>query len=273
VGDRLQSTSGHTVLELRADGALAASTDGDVWWTSGSAGTDTAVAEMQVDGNLVIYPSPTQVAAPYAKWSSGTVGHPDAHLVVDERGSLGRIAVIGETSSEVYFERLQPSGPSPTHHTTSTGTAVEPVAIPDVSGKSVDEAQGILTGDPYRFLVAEEHRPDAVVAKDVVIETRPAAGEDGTPGQTTVTVVVSDGSTVVVPNVVGDLEADAVAQLRYFKVSRTVVPVPAGDPRDGRVVSQTLGAGSKVPLNSPITINVARAATPTTTAHLGPPST
>jgi beta-lactam-binding protein with PASTA domain len=99
-----------------------------------------------------------------------------------------------------------------------------------------------------------------------VIRTEPAAGELIDRGGQ-VQLVLSDGPPgVTVPNVVGSTEAAARQQLGQFNVTVSVRDLPAGDPNDGLVLSQSLTAGSVAPAGSAIELVVGRAAEPPPTA-------
>jgi serine/threonine-protein kinase len=104
------------------------------------------------------------------------------------------------------------------------------------------------------------------------MEIRPGPGELVTKGSD-VLIIVSDGPEPVrVPAVVGRTEAQARNTLTEEGLVPSVsyVDVAAGSPDDGRVVAQSLPAGSQVDPGTGITITVGRAVAPVTTI---PPTT
>ena len=72
------------------------------------------------------------------------------------------------------------------------------------------------------------------------------------------------------PNVVGATENQARAALSQFDVSVTIQDLPAGDPNDGKVTSQSVAGGQQLPAGSKITLTVGKAAAPPPTDG-GPP--
>lgn len=85
------------------------------------------------------------------------------------------------------------------------------VIVPDVKGKTYDEANAALSG--ANLLVTRSYQADDGVALDTVINTDPPAGAEVSP-HTTITVIVSGGKAQVkVPYLVGKKEADANAAL------------------------------------------------------------
>jgi pimeloyl-ACP methyl ester carboxylesterase len=80
---QIASPNGRFVLRYQSDGNLVLY---DTWigprWASGTAGLPAGWAEMQVDGNLVIY------GGGAALWASGTDGNPGAYLQVHDNGEV-----------------------------------------------------------------------------------------------------------------------------------------------------------------------------------------
>jgi beta-lactam-binding protein with PASTA domain len=141
------------------------------------------------------------------------------------------------------------------------------IAVPSsIIGLSEAEARQVLENDPYGFTVTTVTEPSDSVQAGLVIRTDPAAGELVDRGGQ-VQLVVSDGPPgVTVPNVVGSTEAGAREQLAQFSVSVSVRDLPAGDPSDGLVISQSIAAGSVAPAGSTIELVIGRAAEPPPTA-------
>lgn len=147
------------------------------------------------------------------------------------------------------------------------------VQVPgEVIGMTEVEARTLLQAAPYEFVVTTDVRSSPTVPAGTVMEVRPGPGELIAKGSD-VLIIVSDGpEPVTVPAVVGRTEAQASNTLREEGLvpSVTYVDVAAGSPDDGRVVFQSLPAGTKVDPGTGITITVGRAVAPVTTV---PPTT
>ncbi|WP_433663428.1 Stk1 family PASTA domain-containing Ser/Thr kinase [Nocardia sp. CA-128927] len=116
----------------------------------------------------------------------------------------------------------------------------QPVKVPDVRGKSVDEATKILTG---AGITVRENRPqfDRTIEADKAIGTDPAAGT---------TVQSGDGITLIVsnalkmPDVRGWTVANARAKLQSLGVQVDVKQLVASD--SSLIVSQTPAVGANI---------------------------
>jgi eukaryotic-like serine/threonine-protein kinase len=138
-----------------------------------------------------------------------------------------------------------------------------PVAIPEVAGKSQEEATLILVG--AGFAVDSKRAYDEDVRAGIAIRTDPAANENQAP-ETTITLIVSDGpAPVAVPDVAGKPYDAAAAALqgKRFGVARAddfSETVAAGavigtDPPSGRLAprdSQVVVHVSKGPQPVPV---------------------
>ena len=143
----------------------------------------------------------------------------------------------------------------------ATGT----VAIPEVSGKSPDDARIDLTKIGFRVAVQQEASP--TVPKGTVIRSEPAAPakvDRGSP----VVIFVSAGKGISVPSVIGTNQADATAALiaAGFKVDATSRSVSdAGDV--SRVMSQTPTPGTEAEPGATVVIRVGVLTTDTSTSR------
>jgi eukaryotic-like serine/threonine-protein kinase len=152
--------------------------------------------------------------------------------------------------------------------------------IPNVAGQQQDAAKQFLEGDPFKFVVTVTTEPNDKVPAGSVIRTEPAIGGQLAVGSP-ITIVVSAGvEQVQVPPVVGLTEAQArnLITAKALTVNVTPVNVPAGDANDGRVISQSPTAGTKVAPGSAVGLQVGRAVAPpststTTTTTTLPPTT
>ena len=91
VGDALVSPNGHYRLELQSDGNLTVTGPRGLAWDTGTRGSGAATAEMQPDGNFVLY-APGHVPV----WSSRTEG-PGVHLVLQDDRNVVVLAADGTT--------------------------------------------------------------------------------------------------------------------------------------------------------------------------------
>jgi beta-lactam-binding protein with PASTA domain len=141
------------------------------------------------------------------------------------------------------------------------------VIIPNVSNQTSTAAQTLLQGAPYKFVITIENEPSATVAKGLVTRTDPLFGMPADSGSAIKVYLSSGPQQVAVPSVEGKTEADArvtlttaglVADVRY-------ATVPAGDPNDGKVISQGTAADTMVDPNSKVVITVGKAAAVATT--------
>jgi serine/threonine protein kinase len=117
------------------------------------------------------------------------------------------------------------------------------VKIPNLAGKSYDEAQKILTGDGLQPSKAQEN--SATIANGAVVRTTPTEGTRVGKGQA-VTVFVSMGKeAVIVPSVSNMAEADAVAAIKAHElVYGQSTPAHSPSVAKGVVISSKPDGGS-----------------------------
>ena len=132
------------------------------------------------------------------------------------------------------------------------------VDMPDVAGKPAEDAKLELTKAQFRTTVQTE--ASQTVPKGQVIRTEPAAGakvERGAP----VVIFRSGGNGVIIPQLRGKLEADAIgivaSEAPGVKVDVTTRPVV--DPTEvGTVVAQSPAAGTEVDPGSTLSIRIGK---------------
>ena len=140
------------------------------------------------------------------------------------------------------------------------------VEIPDVAGKSPDDARIDLTKIGFRVAVQQEASP--TVPKGTVVRTEPAAAakvDRGSP----VVIIVSAGKGIAIPSVIGVSQAEATATLvgAGFRVDATSRAV--SDPGDvQRVMSQTPSAGTEAEPGATVVIRVGVLSNETTTSRV-----
>lgn len=90
-GDGVTSMNGRYHLELQSDGNLVLTGPTGIAWDSGTRGKGVATAEMQADGNFVLY-----TADRIPVWDADTTG-PGAHLVLQDDRNILIVAADGTT--------------------------------------------------------------------------------------------------------------------------------------------------------------------------------
>ena len=141
--------------------------------------------------------------------------------------------------------------------TIEVGALLSRVTVPNVKGKTADDAESILTDK--KLVVNKVEQPSDTVKKGYVIDQSPASGATVYEGDT-VTIFVSSGTEV--PDVTGLRESDARSALESKRLTVKVVYQTATDPTDpqiGRVVNQDPAALTMVEPGSEVTITVKKA--------------
>lgn len=133
----------------------------------------------------------------------------------------------------------------------------ESVSIPEVAGKTEEEARQILKDAKLQAGThITQNSPD--VKKGVVIETKPGEGEK-VDVDSNVDLVVSSGM-VKVPDVLGQTADEACNTLKGddYKLDCKVEEVETADQEEGKVYEQSTPGGTDVAQGSEITVTVAK---------------
>jgi serine/threonine-protein kinase len=218
---------------------------------------------------------------------------PDAVGLPDVRGQSEADAVVTLTGLGFQVDRQrqpsadvaegQVSGMSPEPNqqvnrgsrvTIIISTGPEEVQMPDVTRRTVPDATATLNAAGItQIAVVQEASTD--VERGQIIRTDPGAGTS-IPVNQRVTLTVSQGPAVAqVPTVTGLTQAAAEQSLinRGFQPVVQFTEMPAGDPRNGQVLSQNPEASAQAEVGANVTIVVGRAATATTTTTTTVPTT
>ncbi|MFN8034733.1 MAG: Stk1 family PASTA domain-containing Ser/Thr kinase [Acidimicrobiia bacterium] len=142
--------------------------------------------------------------------------------------------------------------------------AVTPqVTVVDVTGGNAVDAANQLGRDGFDTKVVDE--PSDTVLEGNVTRTDPKAGAKAPKGST-VTIYVSSGpDAAVVPNVQGESEAQARADLAAAGFTNvTTVDRPTTPPNDGKVIGQVPTDGTRYPKSQTVTLQIGRATVPNT---------
>ena len=153
--------------------------------------------------------------------------------------------------------------------TTTQQTDSEMVKVPDVTGKTYEEAQKEL--NKYDLGIHKSTAPSDTVAKGKIISQDPADGKK-VKKHTTVNVVISSGEeakTTTIPNVVGMSEADAEKALQAKNlVVKKGDPVYSDNVEQGEVVSVSPSEGAEVKEGTTVTLVISKGNQPATVPKL-----
>lgn len=218
-----------------------------------AAGTNTTGKDMlgktgttEYNDQLWLVASTTKVAGAY--WVGNVSGHVDFRKIYPTHGTSpasARTAVMRTMMSAAVGKYGGDDFPEPP----SKLTKGVQVAVPDLTGKSPDEAKAILTG--LGLDSADGPQQDSVAPAGTVSGTDPAAGTQVSKG-TVVTLFTSNGSMVAVPNVVGQKAADAQAALTAAGLT---VKVNGNNP-NATVQTQDPAANTPVKKGSQVTLTL-----------------
>lgn len=135
------------------------------------------------------------------------------------------------------------------------------IAMPNVINTNGSEAQGFLSKAPFNFVVTVQQE-NSTVPEGVVTRQQPDPGTSINVGSS-VTIWVSAGDKVTVPNVVGQDQNDAVAALQaagldpqVSTVARELIPGLPKNIKPGQVGQTDPAAGTVVNRNSPVGVLV-----------------
>jgi serine/threonine-protein kinase len=155
----------------------------------------------------------------------------------------------------------------------TVGTGLQVVQIPDgLVGKSLDEATQILTDAKLQVV---SQTADSAQPANEVIAADPAAGtrvQEGTP----VTLTVSNGNLMVMPNLVNSTPAEAVAALQArgwtggADTLRQTTQEVTNPGLVGAIISQNPSSGSTVPKGTAVRVVVGVAPPPPPTTPTTP---
>jgi beta-lactam-binding protein with PASTA domain/predicted Ser/Thr protein kinase len=158
------------------------------------------------------------------------------------------------------IETTPPEGTSVRRGSTVTlvvSRGKEKVAVPDVEGRSREEAERLLRDADLQPAVTE--REDADADPRTVLEQDPAAGTRVAKGRTVDLVVAKAPADVPVPGVIDETEEDAVETLEDAGFEVDVEETPAETPdEDGIVLDQDPDPETPRPRGSEVTITVGR---------------
>jgi beta-lactam-binding protein with PASTA domain len=177
----------------------------------------------------------------------------DAGFEVDER------RVADDTVKVDHVIRQSPSGNSTAEQrqtvTLDVSSGPAQAVVPDVAGKSEDEARATLEAASFRVTVMPKE--DASATPGTVLTQDPAKGTTVARGTTVTIAVAQEPTEVEVPNVVASTQNKATETLSGDGLKVVVEEAPADSPDgDGVVQAQSPEAGAKVDRGSTVTITI-----------------
>ncbi|MGW1681761.1 Stk1 family PASTA domain-containing Ser/Thr kinase [Saccharopolyspora sp. NPDC002376] len=146
------------------------------------------------------------------------------------------------------------------------GKAIETVEVRNVIGMPYDTAKAYLEGAGFK--VSKQVR-DSEQPNDVVLDQTPAGGTEARPN-TEVTLVVSNGQQITVPDLTGMSPSQAQQALESHGWTGSINEVSqdtSSKDMDGKVLSSSPGSGQKISRNETVTIYVGEY------SNGGPPTT
>jgi hypothetical protein len=108
-GEQIETSDQRHVLEMTENGELIAHTEGEVWWRPGGRTVPGSVAEMQSDGNFVVYPSKDDQDGSTALWHASTHGNPGAFLRIGDDDGRGVIEIVRPDGGVIWRHSENPS--------------------------------------------------------------------------------------------------------------------------------------------------------------------
>jgi membrane peptidoglycan carboxypeptidase len=209
------------------------------------------------DGNeqLWLVAATTKVAGAY--WVGNITGHQDMRRIYPTHGTTPAIART-DVQRIMMSAAVGKYGGDPFPTAPDKLVRGVQVTVPDLTGKSPDEAKSILKG--LGLDSTDGGQQDSVQPAGAVSATDPAGGSSVGKG-TVVTIFTSNGSLSAVPNVVGQKVSDAQKALTSAGFS---VKISGSGGPDAVVQSQDPAAGTGAKQGTQVTLTVASSSsTPT----------
>ena len=140
------------------------------------------------------------------------------------------------------------------------------VRVPDVIGDEQVAATKLLTALPLNFVVTVVAEASDVIEVGRVIRSEPLGDTAVAPGSPITLYVSSGKSLITVPNVIGQDGTTSATQLTALglQVTLTEQVLPPGDALNGKVVAQSVVAGTAATPGSEIALTIGRSDTTTT---------
>jgi serine/threonine-protein kinase len=136
--------------------------------------------------------------------------------------------------------------------------AKEPnITVPNLAGQEAQTAQQLLQGQGFQVSLQSE--PSDTVPNGRVTRTDPGAGASVKKGSAIRLFVSTGPQNVEVPNVVGQMQAQAAQALQQAGFTVFVAQQATNNPNEnGRVLAQNPSGGQQLPKGSGVTLTVGR---------------
>ncbi|MEV6016513.1 MULTISPECIES: Stk1 family PASTA domain-containing Ser/Thr kinase [unclassified Streptomyces] len=143
-------------------------------------------------------------------------------------------------------------------------TGAPKVAVPNVTGKTLDKATEILGGDKYRFNVKTKFE-ESTEAPNTVLDQNPRLGDEVEKGSTITLTVSKEKKQSTVPDVTGKDCETAKAQMSASNLVGQCVDTDTDDPNQvNKVIQTTPQIGAQVDPGSTVQIQIGKAKQQTT---------
>ncbi len=131
------------------------------------------------------------------------------------------------------------------------------VIIPDVTGKSVDQARALFESDLGLGFTVTLKQASPTVPEGCIITTRPEAGRKVREGRTVEAIVSTGAELVTVPRLTEQSQAEAERAVERLGLKLGFVQqVPDATLQAGFVLRQNPGPGRKVPAGSTVSLKI-----------------
>ncbi|MGW0967562.1 Stk1 family PASTA domain-containing Ser/Thr kinase [Streptomyces sp. NPDC002516] len=138
-------------------------------------------------------------------------------------------------------------------------TGAPKVAVPNVTGKTLDKATEILGGDKYRFNVKTKFE-ESTEAPNTVLDQNPRLGDEVQKGSTITLTVAKEKKQSTVPDVTGKDCETAKAQMSASNLVGQCVDTDTDDPNQvNKVIQTTPQIGAQVDPGSTVQIQIGKA--------------
>ncbi|MGI5456302.1 Stk1 family PASTA domain-containing Ser/Thr kinase [Streptomyces sp. CA-249302] len=136
-------------------------------------------------------------------------------------------------------------------------TGAPKVAVPNVTGKTLDEATQILEGDDYKFVVKTKTEESTTEDENTVLAQDPKLGKEVEKGSTITLTIAKAPETVAVPDVTGKSCDDAKSALQDVGLTGNCVNTATTDDNQvDKAISTNPTIGTQVKKNSAVQINI-----------------
>lgn len=152
----------------------------------------------------------------------------------------------------------------------SSGKTEEKVSVPDVSGKSQDEARDELEELGFVVKVSTEFETSEEFEQDEVIRTTPSAGEEVEKGSEITLIISSGEDKPEIPNLLGKTKKEAGRILNELGINFTTDEVYNDSYKEGQICYQSKKAGTRVERGSSITLQISKGKKPEEKATIPP---